>query len=56
MQIDWSKGTALHRLYGHYPFAMEAVKAGKSQEFITNICSNLKCVGLSNDWRSHLKI
>lgn len=53
--MDWSKGTAIHRLYGHYPFAMEARKAGKDDKFITNICTALKCTGLSNDWRAHLK-
>lgn len=55
MKIDWSKGMALHRLYGHYPFAMEALKAGKDMSFIMTICSNLKCVGKSIDWRDNLE-
>lgn len=55
-QIDFSKGTALHRLYGHSIFVIEAEKAKKDERFIKNICSSLGCYGIDgpNDWRKHL--
>lgn len=56
MQIDYSKGLSLHNLYGHYVFAMEAEKAGKSAQFVTNICAAAKCTGKSNDWRNQLEV
>lgn len=52
--MDFSKGTAIHRLYGHYVFVKEATKASKDARFVKNICNNLKCNGKLNDWRSHL--
>jgi hypothetical protein len=55
-KIDFSRATALHRLYGHYIFVMEATKSGKDKNFISNICMNLKCNGKSNDWRSNLPL
>lgn len=54
MQIDVSKGLALHNLYGHATFKMEATKAGKDERFIKHICSSVKCVGKLNDWRANL--
>lgn len=45
MQLDWSKGCSLHSLYGHAVFAMEAAKAKKSDIFIANVCTNLRCFG-----------
>lgn len=54
MQIDFSKATALHNLYGHSVFVKEAEKAGKDKRFIETICLNLKCVGQSIDWRNNL--
>lgn len=54
MVIDFSKGRALHNLYGHYTFVKEAEKAGKDERFINNICTNLQCTGKSNDWRNNL--
>lgn len=54
--LDYSKGLAIHRLYGHYSFVMEAEKANKPQKWIEHVCSSMKCVGQSNDWRSNLKL
>lgn len=57
MQIDFSKGTALHRLYGHETFVLEARKNKKPESFIQNICANLKCDGQparTSHWRANL--
>lgn len=56
LKIDYSKAVALHNLYGHYVFVMQAQKSGKDDKFISNICKNLKCVGKSNDWRNHIDV
>jgi hypothetical protein len=52
--LDFSKGRALHNLYGHSVFLMEAQKAGKDARFTENVCFNLQCTGQANDWRSNL--
>jgi hypothetical protein len=54
VQIDFSKGVAIHRLYGHYTFTVEASKAGKDNRFAKHICSYLNCKGTSTTWRTDL--
>lgn len=45
MQIDFSKGVALHRLYGHTTFMREAKVAGKDKRFAAAVCQRTKCNG-----------
>lgn len=54
MKIDFSKGLALHRLYGHYTFVREAQNGKKDDRFISHVCQAIKCTGKSNDWRKNL--
>ena len=56
MELDYSKGLALHRLYGHATFMIEASKKNKSKQFASSICAALKCDGRPTDWRSDLNI
>lgn len=53
--MDYSRAVAIHRLYGHNVFVIEATKSGKDETFIKNICrsNSLKCLGqeLDLDWR-----
>lgn len=54
LKIDFSKASALHRLYGHNIFAMEAEKAKKDVRFMAAVCRGVNCDGKSNDWRNRL--
>ena len=57
LKVDFSKGSALHRLYGHAIFAKEAEKAGKDERFVKNICTNLKCTGAEvPHWRNNIEV
>lgn len=46
MQVDYSKGRALHNLYGHDVFVIEAKKDNRSDTFIRHICADVKCAQL----------
>lgn len=56
IKIDFSKGVALHRLYGHSVFVIEAEKAKKDAKFIKDVCRNLRCLGVPDapNWQKHL--
>jgi hypothetical protein len=55
MIIDYSKGVALHRLYGHPIFVVEATKAGRDERFVKNICASLECTGRAPSWRDDVE-
>jgi len=55
LKLDFSKATAVHRLYGHAIFVVEATKAGKDSRFVKNICTNLKCTGTAPHWRNNVE-
>lgn len=46
LQIDWSKGTSIHRLHGHDTFVREATRANKDSIFMKNVCRDAACVQL----------
>lgn len=54
--MDFGKGAALHRLYGHSQFVREAKRKNKDQRFIDGVCTNLKCTGKSeaDTWRDYI--
>lgn len=56
LKLDFSRGTAVHRLYGHAIFLIEAEKAGKDERFMKNICNGLECDGKPINWRDHLEL
>lgn len=54
MEIDFSKGSAIHRLYGHQIFVAEAKKQNKSLGFMKRICEHVSCEGDHIRWRNRL--
>jgi hypothetical protein len=53
VHLDFSKAAAIHRLYGHPTFYIEALKAEKTVQFCKVVCEHAKCNGKKPTWKDN---